>query len=86
MEALFLSSGSRLLDAKSCESIVSVVPVRFAFLETCLLSSETNARRSGETKLQISETLKVCVLLSERNLATAGGRTPPYSPTIPAEF
>ena len=41
METLFSSSGSHLLDAKSYESMVSVVPVRFAFLETLFLLSES---------------------------------------------
>jgi len=40
-DTLYLSSGSRLFNAKSCESIVSVVPVRFALLETLVLSSES---------------------------------------------
>ena len=43
-----IPSGSRFLEAKSCESIVSVVPVRFAFLETLFLYSEIICRRSGK--------------------------------------
>ena len=80
METLFSSSGSRVFDAKSCESIVSVVPVRFAFLETLFLSSESICNHSEETKLEISETLKVRVLSSGRNLATAGREDPTPTP------
>ena len=40
MEALFLLSGSCFFHAKSNESIMSVVPVRFAFPEAVFLSSE----------------------------------------------
>ena len=41
METLFSSGGSRLVDAKNYESTVSVVPMRFVFLETLFLSSES---------------------------------------------
>ena len=82
METLFSLSGSRVLDAKSCESIVSVMPVRFARLEALFLSSESICKHSEETKLEISETLKVRVLSSGRNLATAGREDPTPTPTL----
>ena len=85
-DTLYLSSGSRLLNAKSCGSTVNVVPVRFALLETLVLSSESICRRSERTKLQMSEMLKVRVLSSERNLATARGRTPTPTPPSPCEL
>ena len=47
METLYSSSGSRFLNAESCESTVSVVPVRFAFLETLFLSSESICKAFG---------------------------------------
>ena len=66
METLFPSSGGRVLDAKSCESTVSVVPVRFACLETLFLLSKCVREVFWATKLQISETQKVRVLSSEQ--------------------
>ena len=39
-DTLYLSSGSRHLNAKSCESTVNVMSVRFACVETLVLSSE----------------------------------------------
>ena len=66
MEILFSSSGSRALDAKRCKSSVSVVPVLFAPWNRWLCRAKAFVRRSGETKFEISETLKVFVLSSEQ--------------------